>query len=111
MTMTYRAAYWTSDDGQADVRLTGPEQSTLPDSELLAAAYAEAERGDLDLSTGHIAIGEWVKQTAPHPRRSRPAAILVHMTPDERERLRAVARKAGLGLGPWLRMLAIREAG
>jgi len=43
------------------------------------------------------------------PRRS--GAVLVLLTPEERERCRTHAMAAtGLGLGPWLRMIALREA-
>jgi hypothetical protein len=35
----------------------------------------------------------------------------IRCTPDERKRMVEAARRAGLGLGPWLRMLGMREAG
>jgi hypothetical protein len=48
------------------------------------------------------------------PRKERPdrraGAVLVLLTEDERGRLRDAAQRAGLGLGPWLRMLGLREA-
>ncbi len=56
---TYRAAYWISDDEQAEVVLTGPEQADLPGADLLAAARAEAAKTGTDLSTGELRIGEW----------------------------------------------------
>lgn len=56
---TYRAAYWVSDDGQADVRLTGPDQATLSDAELIAAAEAELTAQGGDVSGGEIVIGEY----------------------------------------------------
>ena len=59
MTATYRAAYWISDDRQAEVVLTGPEHAELPDAELRAEAEAEAERNDIDLTIGSIEIGDW----------------------------------------------------
>jgi hypothetical protein len=51
---------------------------------------------------------------AKKPRRAGPraeAAVLVRLTTEEHERLRAAAERAGLGLGPWLRSLGLREAG
>ena len=59
--MTYRAAYWISDDRQAEVVLTGPEHADLPESELRAEAEAEAKRNDVDLSTGTIEVGGWTE--------------------------------------------------
>lgn len=46
------------------------------------------------------------------PRRSprRAGAVLVLLTVEERKRLQEAAAGAGLGLGPWIRMLALREA-
>lgn len=41
---------------------------------------------------------------------TRSASILLRVTPEERERLAAAATRAGLGLGPWLRSLGLREA-
>ena len=43
--MTYRAAYWTDDNG-AEVVLTAQEHADLPDEELLAEAQAEACQTD-----------------------------------------------------------------
>jgi hypothetical protein len=40
--------------------------------------------------------------------RSRP--IVIRLTPEEWERFDSAAKAAGNGLGPWLRMLASREA-
>lgn len=37
-------------------------------------------------------------------------AVLVRLSPEERERLRAAADRTGVGIGPWLRMLGLREA-
>ena len=42
---------------------------------------------------------------------TRSVGILIRVSPEERDRLNAAARSAGLGLGPWLRMLGLREAG
>ena len=53
----YRAAVWTSDDGQSEVDLTTPEQSSLSDDDLLAAGRARAE--ETGLKGGAIAIAEW----------------------------------------------------
>jgi hypothetical protein len=41
----------------------------------------------------------------------RDAPILIKLTAEESRLLRAAARRAGLGLGPWLRSLGMREAG
>jgi hypothetical protein len=38
------------------------------------------------------------------------ASVTIWMTPEERDRLRAAAERAGLGLGPWLLELARSEA-
>jgi hypothetical protein len=43
------------------------------------------------------------------PRRS--GAVLVLLTPEERGRLKEAAQREGLGVGPWLRALGLREAG
>src|SRR5690606_21027824 len=53
----YRACYWT--DGRGEIRLTGPEHASLSDSELEVVARAEAEHVGLDLSYGHLIIGDW----------------------------------------------------
>ncbi len=42
------------------------------------------------------------------PRRS--GAVLVLLTPEEREKLRAVAEAAGMPLGTWLRVTALAAA-
>lgn len=42
--------------------------------------------------------------------RTRPKQAIIWMTEDEHARLMAAARASGLGLGPWLRMLGLREA-
>lgn len=41
---------------------------------------------------------------------TRSVAVLVRLTPKERERLTAAAQRAGQGLGPWLRDLALRAS-
>lgn len=47
----------------------------------------------------------------PRPRVGpRSASVLIWMTPDERERIKSAALDAGLGVGPWLRMLGLQEA-
>jgi hypothetical protein len=56
---TYRAAYWISDDEQAEEVLTSEAQAGLDDDALRAAAEAQAARVGLDLSTGEIRIGQW----------------------------------------------------
>lgn len=61
MTNTYRAACWTSDDCQAEVRLTSEEHAALPDAELLAVAQACAEEIGLDLDGGDIVIGDFTE--------------------------------------------------
>lgn len=47
-------------------------------------------------------------------RKTRPAArseaILIRLSPDERAALTKEARRTGIGLGPWLRMLGLRDA-
>jgi hypothetical protein len=55
----YRAAYWISDDEQAEIVLTAAEEAHLSDADLLEHAHVEAARGDVDLSTGEIRIGTW----------------------------------------------------
>lgn len=37
------------------------------------------------------------------------AAVLVRLTDDEHRRLKEGAKRAGLGVGPWLRSLGLRE--
>lgn len=59
LTTTYRAAAWISSDCQATVRLTRPEHSSLPDSELLTEAHAEAQRLSLEPAGGYIYICAW----------------------------------------------------
>lgn len=48
------------------------------------------------------------------PQRPRPprrlGAVLVLLTPEERERVRAAAARAGLGVSPWLRTIALDAA-
>jgi len=58
---TYRAAYWISDDGQAEVRLTGEADAHLDDDALLAKARDEAIREDVSLETGRLVVGEWTE--------------------------------------------------
>jgi hypothetical protein len=41
---------------------------------------------------------------------TRSVAVLVRLEPAERKRLTEAARRAGLGIGPWLRSLGLREA-
>jgi hypothetical protein len=43
-------------------------------------------------------------------RTSRTAALMIRLLPEEKKALQAAARRAGLGLGPWLRMLGLRSA-
>jgi hypothetical protein len=43
-------------------------------------------------------------------RNSARVQVPVLLTPEERERLRKGARLDGLKLGPWMRMVALREA-
>lgn len=57
----YRAAYWLSDDGQAEVRLTSPDDAGLADEDLLAEARAEAARTGTDLATGSLVVGDWTE--------------------------------------------------
>jgi len=57
--MEYRACYWISDDGQAEVVLTTPEQATLLADDLLAAARREAEDTGLTIDGGTLKIGDW----------------------------------------------------
>lgn len=42
-------------------------------------------------------------------RAARSKPILIRLTPEEWQRLETAARRAGLGLGPWLRLLGLRE--
>jgi hypothetical protein len=39
----------------------------------------------------------------------RSAPILIWLTPEEREAFKRAASGAGIGVGPWLRMLGLRE--
>lgn len=57
----YRAAVWTSADGQSEVRLTGEEQSAFADEDLIAAAELEVAKVGLDISTGDIIIQDWTE--------------------------------------------------
>jgi len=57
MSTTFRACYWT--DGRGEVRLTGPEHTSLSDDELEIVARALAEIAGLDLSYGRLVIGDW----------------------------------------------------
>jgi len=65
--MTYRACYYTAPSCQGDIVLTTPEQASLSDEALIAAAVAEAERagilGDsltLDELREGLSIGDYV---------------------------------------------------
>lgn len=42
---------------------------------------------------------------------TRTKPIVIRLTPEEWQRFDAAAKRAGIGLGPWLRMLGLREAG
>lgn len=56
----YRAAVWTSEDGQGEVRLTTREQADrYGDDTLLEAGFDEAHCAGLDLTTGKIKIVMW----------------------------------------------------
>ncbi len=46
--------------------------------------------------------------TSDMPNRSK--TVPIRMSEEEHERLAAAATRAGLGLGPWLRSLGLREA-
>jgi hypothetical protein len=61
MTTTYRAAYWTSADKQASVRLTCEEDAQLPDNELILVARRCASENSVDLNEGEIEIGDWTE--------------------------------------------------
>ncbi|MCZ6507092.1 MAG: hypothetical protein O7A04_03450 [Acidobacteria bacterium] len=61
ITSTYRAAFWISGDGQAEVVLTSPEESHLPDDDLMLAAKLAAKNDAVDLSSGRVEIGEWAE--------------------------------------------------
>ncbi len=50
------------------------------------------------------------KKPRTRPRGPMNSLVTIWMLPEERERLRAAAEKAGEGLGPWLRSLGLREA-
>ena len=54
---TYRAAIWTSEDGQADMIMTAPEDAYRTDSALLALGRIEATEQGLDPDL--VEIGEW----------------------------------------------------
>lgn len=57
--ITYRAAYWVSEDRQAEVVLTTESHAELPDHLLIAEAAKAANAVGVDLSTGEIVIGDW----------------------------------------------------
>lgn len=58
--MTYRAAYWVSDDRQGEVLLTGPDHATLSDDRLLDVARAGmVEAGITEADGGAIEVGLW----------------------------------------------------
>ena len=57
---TYRAAYWTDEQG-AEVVLTLPEHAELSNEELITEALRYAKEIGLDLSYGEIVIGEWTE--------------------------------------------------
>jgi len=59
---TFRAAYWMSDDGQAELLLTGPEHADLPAGDLVAEARAELARQRGTEDGGRIVVGEWVEE-------------------------------------------------
>lgn len=61
MSITYRAAYWISEDRQATVRLTTKEQATMPDENLMTDAQDEAESIGLEIGDGSIEIGDWTE--------------------------------------------------
>ncbi len=52
----YRAAVWTSPDGQREMALTTREQSHLSDDDLLAAGCEWAEANDLTCCTDEISV-------------------------------------------------------
>ncbi len=52
----YRAAVWTSPDGQREMALTTREQSHLSDDDLLAADCEWAEANDLTCCTDEISV-------------------------------------------------------
>lgn len=41
---------------------------------------------------------------------TRSTSIVIRVTPEEAEALKRGAARAGLGVGPWLRSLGMREA-
>ena len=60
--MGYRAGYWISGDGQAEMVLTTEDQAGLDDAELMTAATAEAEREGCYITTGRLVIGDWRRE-------------------------------------------------
>ena len=44
------------------------------------------------------------------PNRTRPRQIIIGLGVDEHAAMVAAAKACGLGLGPWLRMVGLREA-
>jgi hypothetical protein len=59
---TYRACYWVSPDGQASTVLTSPDDSSMSDDRLRAAAIFEAQ------SAGLVYEGERVSDPEREPR-------------------------------------------
>lgn len=55
--ITYRAAIWTSDDGQYQIALTCPDESRFPADALMERAREEAANNEV--TGGRITIGEW----------------------------------------------------
>jgi len=48
------------------------------------------------------------KPARPGPRAE--AAVLIRLTTEEHERIKEAAQRSGLGVGPWLRSLALLAA-
>lgn len=78
MSTTFRAAFWTSTDGQSEILLTSEEQASLSDEDLMAAAKTEMDSvgwptemavdetgaeiwGEEVPCEGEIVIGEWTR--------------------------------------------------
>jgi hypothetical protein len=58
---TFRAAYWLSDDGQAELLLTGPDHADLPAEKLVDEARAEISRQGGTEDGGRIVVGMWTE--------------------------------------------------
>jgi hypothetical protein len=55
----FRAAVWTSPDGQSEIVLTTSDQAHLSDDDLIAAGVEWAEANELESQHDHITLQWW----------------------------------------------------